>query len=279
MELLPEKFLANGLAQKINTQLPIISVPTLNAQRSSHRDPITHCLNPVMIHEFSLTLKKVISATKHFALVLGGDCSILIGIMAALKSKGNYGLLFLDAHADFYEPEKSTTGEVADMDLAIITGRGPEILSNIDGLQPYVKDEYVVHIGQRDREETKKYGSKDIRETNIKCFSLEEINSAGKEKITIEILDHIDTIQRDGYWIHFDTDVLNDTINPAVDYRIPGGLQFEESEHFISNFLQNVNVIGMSVTIYNASLDKTGSVAKEITNSLARIFQAKPYME
>lgn len=279
VELLPEKFLENGLAKKINSQLPITSVPTLNNQRSNQRDPVTKCLNPVMIHEFSLTLKKVITETNHLALVLGGDCSILIGIMAALKSKGNYGLIFIDAHADFYEPEKSTTGEVADMDLAIVTGRGPEILTNIDGLKPYVHDGHVIHIGQRDWEETKKSGSRDIRETNIKCFSLAAIEISGLKKTTHEILNHISTLKTDGFWIHFDTDVLNDSINPAVDYRIAGGLQFEEAEHFISNFLQKVNIAGISVTIYNASLDKTGSIAKNITDSLGRMFQSKPYME
>lgn len=199
--------------------------------------------------------------------------------MPALKSKGNYGLIFIDAHADFYEPEKSTTGEVADMDLAIVTGRGPELLTNIDGLKPYVRDELVIHIAQRDWDETKKFGSQDIRETNIKCFSLDEIEKNGVKKTTDEILDHIATLNTDGYWIHFDTDVLNDAINPAVDYRIPGGLQFEEAEYFVNNFLQKVNIIGMSVTIYNASLDKTGSIATKITDSLARMFQAKPYME
>jgi len=34
------------------------------------------------------------------------------------------------------------------MDLAISTGRGPDILTNIDGLKPYVQDEHVIHIGQ-----------------------------------------------------------------------------------------------------------------------------------
>jgi arginase len=279
VELLPEKFLQTGLAKKINSTLPIISVPTLNNQRSYQRDPVTKCMNPVMIHEFSLSLKKVIAETDHFTLVLGGDCSILLGIMPALKSKGNFGLIFIDAHADFYEPEKSTTGEVADMDLAIVTGRGPEILTNIDGLKPYVRDEHVIHIAQRDWEETKKFGSKDIRETNIKCFSLAVIEKNGVKKTTGEILDHIATLNIDGFWIHFDTDVLSDSINPAVDYRIPGGLQFEEIEYFVNNFLQKVNIIGMSVTIYNASLDKSGSIAAKITDSLGRIFETKPYME
>lgn len=279
VELLATTFLANGLVEKTGALPDVISVPTFNHQRSPHRDPITHCLNPVMIREFSLTLKKVIAGTSDFALVLGGDCSILIGIMAALKSKGNYGLIFIDAHADFYEPEKSTTGEVADMDLAIVTGRGPDILTNIDQLKPYVKDENVIHIAQRDREETKKFHSQDIRDTNVQCYALEEIEKLGVKNMTGEILRHISTLPTDGFWIHFDTDSLSDDINPAVDYRIPGGLSFEQAEHFISNFLQKISIAGMSVTIYNASLDKTGSIAGKITDSLGHIFQPKPYME
>src|SRR5688500_5517901 len=108
------------------------------------------------------TLRKI-PTEKKFTLVLGGDCSILIGIMSALKSKGTFGVFFLDAHADFYEPERSITGEAADMDLAIITGRGPDILTNIDNAKPYVCDSHVIHIGQRDIEETRKFHSRQIQ--------------------------------------------------------------------------------------------------------------------
>ena len=125
--------------------------------------------------------------------MLGGDCSILIGIMSALKAIGDYGLIFMDAHADFYQPEKSITGEVADMDLAIVTGRGPEVLTNINNLQPYVEDKNVIHIGQRDWEETKKYGSQDIRDTSIKCHSLGEIEKNGMDATTMEVLKWIST--------------------------------------------------------------------------------------
>src|SRR5687767_4702467 len=243
VEQLASALLNTGRLDTLNPIEPLIEVPALNAGYNKYRDPKTKCLNPEAIHDFSRVLMTHITEQVErsgFPLVLGGDCSILIGIMPALRSKGNFGLIFLDAHADFYEPEKSTTGEVADMDLAIVTGRGPEILTNIDGLKPYVPDEQVIHIAQRDWEETKKFGSQDIRETNIKCFSLDEIEKNGVKKTTGEILDHIATLNTDGYWIHFDTDVLNDTINPAVDYRIPGGLQFEEAEYFVSNFLQKV---------------------------------------
>src|SRR5215467_3784234 len=38
----------------------------------------------------------------------------------------------------------SFLGEVADMELAIVSGRGPDVLTNIGGLKPLVRDEDIV---------------------------------------------------------------------------------------------------------------------------------------
>lgn len=57
-------------------------------------------------------------------MVLGGDCSILLACMLALKERGVYGLAHVDAHADFYQPEAEPAGEAASMDLALVVGRG-----------------------------------------------------------------------------------------------------------------------------------------------------------
>lgn len=58
-------------------------------------------------------------------LVLGGDCSILLGIFPALRRQvGRPGLWFLDGHPDFLDGAVSDTGETADMDLALLTGVG-----------------------------------------------------------------------------------------------------------------------------------------------------------
>lgn len=266
VEYLADSLLQAGLAKKLHAA--VHHVPTLNADYNPKRDPHTQCLNPLLLKDFSLTLGKAVSEAVHFPIVLGGDCSILLGIMPALKAKGNYGLFFLDQHADFYEPVKSTTGEVADMDLAIVTGRGPMLLTNINGLRPYVKDEHVVHLGQRDQEETEKYGSQDIRETAIKCFSLSDIERNGVDQIMTTVQQYIDTLELDGYWLHFDTDVLSDDINPAVDYRLPGGLSFEQAATIMHRLLHKNEIAGMSVTCFNPTLDEDGSIAQGITDCI-----------
>src|SRR5262249_52415381 len=40
----------------------------------------------------------------RFVLLLGGDCSVLLGSTLALKREGRYGLLFIDGHIDFAYP-------------------------------------------------------------------------------------------------------------------------------------------------------------------------------
>jgi arginase len=272
VELLPESLLAAGLVGKIAALETVLEIPTFNDGYSYKRDRDTNCLNTALVRSFSaLLMEKVAGQLDRsvYPLVLGGDCSILAGIMPGLKSKGNFALVFLDAHADFYQAEASPTGELADMDLAIVTGRGPEVLTNIGGLKPYVEDGNVVHIGQRDAAETAEYGSQDIAETAIKRFDLEYIRTTGIEQAGDQIVQHLETLPIDGFWIHWDTDVIDDAENPAVDYRLPGGLSFPEAAHLLKRLVETGKAAGMSVTIFNPLLDTTGSIAVKIVDCLA----------
>jgi arginase len=261
-----------GLEKRLQHSLPVLHVPTLNHLYSDHRDAGTHCINTKALHDFSIglndTIRPVLSR-KHFPIVLGGDCSILTGILPALKQQGNHGLVFMDAHADFYQPEKSTTGQAADMDLALVTGRGPSELTNIFDMCPYVIDEHVLHIGQRDEEEAARYGSQDIRDTAIHCISLTAIREKGIDHFLPVFTQHTLHSSINGCWLHFDTDVLNDAINPAVDYRLPGGLSAEEGTRTGRHLIQHGNIVGMSVTIYNPWLDGDGHIGRLIVDCVA----------
>jgi arginase len=63
--------------------------------------------------------------TGEFPVVLGGDCSILLGSMLALRRMGRYGLAFMDGHSDFRHVGNSAgVGAAAGEDLALVTGRG-----------------------------------------------------------------------------------------------------------------------------------------------------------
>ncbi len=239
-------------------------------QYNPKRDNATHVLNPQEIRSYSLFLAKAVSATlqgNQFPIVLGGDCSIVIGNVLALRRLGRYGLFFIDGHADFYQPEASTTGQVADMDLAIVSGRGPDILTDIDGLKPLIPDNDIVLFGYRDASEAASYGSQDVRDSNINTFDLPQIRNLGVTNATLAALDKLSN-ELSGFWIHLDVDVLDDSIMPAVDYRMKGGLNFTELGEILKILLKSGRAVGMDITIFNPALDKDGIIAQKLVSSL-----------
>ena len=236
-----------------------------------HRDPETGILNPAGLVEYSRRLADAVVPELQrgrFPIVLGGDCSNLIGCALALRRIGRYGLFFLDGHADFYQPEAEPNGEVASMDLAIVSGHGHGLLAHIEGRRPLVREEDIVAFGYRDTEQQREYGSQDIRTTGIHVFPLDEVgrarvaDAAGK---AAKILRERDV---EGIWIHLDADVLDDRIMPAVDYRLPGGLSWEELSATLHLVMETGKAVGLNVGIFNPSLDPDGAIGRRLVECL-----------
>jgi arginase len=273
VQYLPEALKAAGLMKKLKAEYEgrVLSLP-YNPQR----DKYTTLLNPDTIRAFSLQLaEKVISVLhkKQFPIVLGGDCSILIGNLLALKQMGSsnssrYGLFFIDGHTDFYQPEASLTGEVADMDLAIVSGRGPDILTDIEGLKPLILDQDIVVFGYRDGDQAASYGSQDVYETNMHVFDLEKVHTLGITHAASLAIEKLMNDDLAGFWIHLDVDVLDDEIMPAVDYRLDGGLSFSDLNELLKIILGSKCAVGMDITILNPLLDVDGSITHRFVSSI-----------
>ncbi len=71
-----------------------------------------------------------------------------------------------------------------------------------------------------------------------------------------------------GFWIHLDADVLNDEVMPAVDYRQPGGLSYSELSDVLRILLSTRHEVGLTVTIFNPSLDPDGGFAHRLVESI-----------
>lgn len=270
VELLPKALRAAGLLEKLNAQYGGIVAPSSPYNHS--RDEETKLLNAEAIKEHSLKLAKAVKRQLHknkFPIVIGGDCSILIGNLLALRRLGRYGLFFIDGHSDFYLPEESPTGEVADMDLAIVSGHGPEILSNLDHLKPLVKEQDIVVFGYRDSAQSAQYGCQDIKKTTmINAVELVDVEKLGLKNTASLGIQTLLKNELSGFWIHLDADVLDDSIMPAVDYRLPDGITFPELSNLLKLLLLSKKAVGISVTIFNPTLDKDGSITRNFVSSI-----------
>ena len=268
VERLPEALLQAGLATRLQAETGSKLRPSAYDDR---RDPTTSMLNPSGIADFARSLADEITTALNdatFPLVLGGDCSILVGNALALRRRGTFGLMFLDGHADFYQPEASPTGQGADMDLALVTGRGPAVVVNIDGFDRYFHDENVAVLGFRDGDEQASNGCQDVRNTEILSIDLARLREIGAGAATQQSLARLAHSGLAGFWIHLDVDVLDDAVMPAVDFRLPGGVSFTELGALLSAAVRSGRCVGMDVTIFNPTLDPDGSIARNLVNCL-----------
>jgi arginase len=174
-------------------------------------------------------------------------------------------LVFIDGHADFYQPEAEPNGEVASMDLAIVSGKGPAVLTDIGGLKPLMRDEDIVLFGYRDAEQQREYGSQDVRATAIHAFDLERVRSMGIAAAANRAVEILRKNQLEKFWIHLDADVLDDAIMPAVDYRLPGGLSWDELSMALKVLMTSGQAVGINIGIFNPRLDADGSIARQFT--------------
>jgi arginase len=273
---LPQALRAAGLLEGLPAVRHAGSVPVPGY--SSLRDPRHGVLNVDGIAEFSRRLADRVAFTLDlglFPLVLGGDCSILIGTTLALRRRGRCGLFFFDGHADFYSPETEPNGEVASMDLAVVTGRGPSELSDIERLSPLVRDEDAVVFGIRDAALAASDGSPEVRQTAMRVFDLGDVRKLGAVQAARFGVETLEASGAEGFWLHLDADVLNDEVMPAVDYRIPDGLSPQELSDALAVALASPLALGMDVTIYNPAFDTAEwSAARTLAKAVTTAFVA-----
>lgn len=267
VEDLPAALLELGLAERLNARLAgRVDPPDYDPVR----DQETKMLNPRAIRDYSITLADAVGAVLNdgdVPLVLGGDCSILLGNLLALRRRGRYGLLFVDGHADFYQPDVNVNGEAASSELALATGRGPDVMAAPEGYRPLIRDEDVVAFAHRDAEEAARYGSRPLPEA-LRSFDLGAVRRLGAEAAARQATAHLTRHDLAGFCVHLDADVLDDAIMPAVDYRLPHGLSWDELEAVLREASASEHAVGIDVTIYNPHLDPDRGAARGLVRTI-----------
>lgn len=203
-----------------------------------------------------------------FPLVVGGDCSILLGNMLALKRRGRYGLVFIDGHSDFRHPGNADAiGAAAGEDLAIVTGRGDERLVDLSGAGPTVAEEDVVVVGIRPDDAY----LDEVAMLGIAVHTSEDVSRKGSEAVAGRALDVV-TAETSGFWVHVDFDVVDADEMPAVDSPTPNGLSFAQLGAVVGPILASPACVGMELTIYDPDLDADGRYGDAIVGFLEAVF-------
>jgi arginase len=156
-------------------------------------------------------------------------------------------------------------------------GRGPGVLADIDGLRPLVRDSDVALIGYRVLDDNDHFLDEHVRSTEITVADLSDIQAHGAGHALERAVTTLARPELEGFWVHLDVDVLDDALMPAVDYRHPGGLSWEEAEELLGGLLGSRTACGLEVTIFNPRLDPNGCIARRLSALIEAVLRRRPY--
>lgn len=237
--------------------------------------PLGGVRNESEVAEYSRALAtRVASAidSGRFALVLGSDCSIVLGSLLGARHRGKrIGLAYLDGHSDFATPQESATGSAASMCLALAVGRGDSPLAALAGPAPLVHPYDVVLMGRRDDDQPY-YGNAALAASPIFDIPGPVLVAMPGGAIAMAALHRLGRASVDGFWIHVDADVLDAGVMPAVDSPEPHGPGIDQLAAILAPLVSHPKALGMQITIYDPALDADRTCASRLVELLEKTF-------
>ena len=210
----------------------------------------------------------------RFPLLYGGDCAALLGAVPAVRDvDGAAGLLFVDAHEDATTMEESTTGEAANMEVALLLGMtGADAPDSMRSRLPVLVPEAIAMLGQRDAGYRDEIGVSSIAD-RVLLSGAQEVRR-DPEPLAARAAAHIGA-RAPGWWLHVDLDVLDRrsfrACGAAGDPSMPEGLTWAQLTQVTSTALQAGGCRGWSIGVYNADLDPDGRDARQVVAYLAEV--------
>jgi len=275
----PEVLLAAGLKSGV-AAAEVVQLP--RPPYDTRAQANTRIRNGQTLRRFSLDLAGAVQNVMKrgaFPLVIGGDCSVLLGSLYGARLGGARGLIHVDGHSDFFHPAnydtRSRLGSAAGMDLALATGRGEPLLTrwpDIDG--PLVRDEDAIQLGERDAltaDFRASYG--DIERTAITRYIIQDVLRTGMDNTAQSVINRLQARGMHRVWLHVDLDVLDQSVMPAVDSPGSPGLTVAQLSSLLGQLFRSGRLAGATTTIYDPAHDPGIRYAASIVTMLGAAFK------
>lgn len=236
-----------------------------------------------LLSELNNNTAKEIAAVvkKQYPLVVSGDHSNAIGIMAGLReaigSDKKMGVIWVDAHADLHTPYTTPSGNLHGMSLSASMGFDNTELSRStidEGLKPFWEElkrsgqsritpkigpEDIFFIGLRDFE-IQEYHL--IRDHKLNHYSPYDVKAKGLGYILDQAVQYFASY--DAVYVSFDVDVLDTSISTGTGTPVYNGLMLHEAKQVIDSLKRLPNILLWEFTEINPLLDNNNSMSKAV---------------
>lgn len=196
--------------------------------------------------------------------VLGGDCCNALGVWGGLtgaRPGAAFGIAWLDAHGDWNTEETTLSGYLGGMPYAAICGLGNTVLRTAAGITHPALPRHCALLGARDLDPPEAQLLATTATTVLDCEQVRTDRTPGGAALT----------EVDGFYLHFDVDVLDPSIMPGVQYPAPGGLQGPEALNACRALKAASPLAALTIAALDPSRDPSGQSARAAIDILLGI--------
>lgn len=204
-------------------------------------------------------------------LVLGGDCTIELGVLSGTLRHGeDLGLLYFDANTDLNIPVSEPGGFLDWMGMAHILGEpgAVEILSHIGPRFPLLSDGQVLFFAYVPAELTP-WEQIVFARRSLRGYIADDVVGRARSAARSAVADMEKCAER--FLVHFDVDVIDFLDFPIADFPQPNAvLTFQEAMACLEVFVSSPKCAGLTITEFNPDhADEGGILAATFVEGVA----------
>ncbi len=186
-------------------------------------------------------------------LVLGGDCTIAVGAVAAATRQAGLrvGVIYLDMHGDMNTPETVTSGALDWMGVAHMLGMKGTVgeLAGLDGRTPLLENDQIVFLGWDYAGSNSDAEREAMIRRRMKVVFLDELRTdpAAAARRALGLLGPVDRLL-----VHFDVDVIDFAECPlGENYRHGEGATLDQATDALALLAARPEFAGVTVSQLN----------------------------
>ena len=204
-------------------------------------------------------------------LVLGGDCSITVGVVAGLlRRQPDLGLIYFDGDADFTTPETTHSGIFDSMVMSHLIGEGAAELARIGPRHPLMPEDRIALFGFQPYEveaaEVHRLERSSMLQYPVTSMDGRPVELAADVRAKLEA-------GAAGIAVHFDVDVMDSAEIPLANWPHYDALEFGEAMRCLSVFVSSPKLAALVVTEINPDHDPDGLLIRRFVDGFADALQ------
>jgi len=199
--------------------------------------------------------------------VLGGDCTITVGVVAAVARRLEPGLFYLDGDLDLSTPETTRSGVLDAMGIAHMLGRGAEPLSRLGPRHPLLSPRNLALFGYSEGQLSDADGQRLVQQGLTACPA--ETVATNPGRAARGVLDELGQ-WAEGLVVHFDVDAVDSNDLPLADFpHFNYGLTLQQAIAAFTVAVRHPALAAIVVTEINPDHDPEGDHLARLVPLLA----------